>query len=54
MWKMQWRKALKYFTKLKKFYKQKICICYPKFLTKQNRMVWNERKSNINYRLKNH
>jgi len=47
-------KALKYFAKLKKFYKQKICIaCYPKFLTEQ-KTEWcrNESKSNINYRLK--
>jgi hypothetical protein len=47
-------KALKYFAKLKKFYKKKICLdCYPKFLTEQ-KTEWcrNERKSNINYRLK--
>lgn len=47
-------KALKYFAKLKKFYKQKICLsCYPKFLTEQ-KTEWcrNERKSNVNYRLK--
>jgi hypothetical protein len=47
-------KALKNFAKLKKFYKKKICLsCYPKFLTDQ-KTEWcrNERKSNINYRLK--
>ena len=47
-------KALKDFTKLKKFYKQKICrVCYPKFLTEQ-KIEWckNESKSNINYILK--
>lgn len=47
-------KALKDFTKLKKFYKKKICVfCYPKFLTEQ-KTEWckNESKSNINYRLK--
>ena len=47
-------KALKIFSKLKKFYKKKICLsCYPKFLTEQ-KTEWckNERKSNINYRLK--
>jgi hypothetical protein len=47
-------KALKDFAKLKKFYKQKIClVCYPKFLTEQkNEWCKNESKSNINYRLK--
>ena len=47
-------KALKDFAKLKKFYKNKICLtCYPKFLTEQkNEWCRNERKSNINYRLK--
>ena len=47
-------KILKEFSKLKKFYKKKICIsCYPKFLTEQkNEWCKNERKSNINYRLK--
>jgi len=47
-------KALKYFAKLKKFYKKKICIsCYPKFLSEQ-KSEWckNESKCNINYRLK--
>ena len=47
-------KALKNFTKLKKFYKKKICLeCYPLFLTEQ-KTEWcrNERKTNINYRLK--
>jgi hypothetical protein len=47
-------KALKEFSKLKKFYKTKICIsCYPQFLTKQkNEWCKNERLTNINYRLK--
>jgi hypothetical protein len=47
-------KALKEFAKLKKFYKQKICLsCYPKFLTEQkNEWCKNESKTNINYRLK--
>ena len=47
-------KLLKEFTKLKKFYKKKICIsCYPKFLTEQkNEWCKNEQKCNINYRLK--
>ena len=47
-------KVLKEFTKLKKFYKTKICIsCYPEFLTKQkNAWCKNERLTNINYRLK--
>ena len=47
-------KALKYFSKLKKFYKKKICIsCYPKFLTEQ-KTEWckKESQSNMNYRLK--
>lgn len=47
-------KVLKEFTKLKKFYKKKICLsCYPKFLTEQKR-EWSkkESQSNINYRLK--
>ena len=46
--------ALKDFSKLKKFYKKKICLlCYPKFL-KEQKTEWcrNERQSNINYRLK--
>jgi len=47
-------KALKEFAKLKKFYKKKICFnCYPMFLTeKKTEWCRNERKSNINYRLK--
>jgi hypothetical protein len=47
-------KALINFAKLKKFYKKKICLsCYPSFLREQ-KTEWcrNERKSNINYRLK--
>jgi hypothetical protein len=47
-------KRLKEFTKLKKFYKKKICVsCYPEFL-KEQKVEWcrNERKSNVNYRLK--
>ena len=47
-------KALKEFTKLKKNYKKKICLeCYSEFLKKE-KTKWcaNERKSNINYRLK--
>ena len=47
-------KPLKEFSKLKKFYKKKIClVCYPKFLTEQ-KTEWcrKERQSNINYRLK--
>lgn len=47
-------KPLKDFTKLKKFYKKRICLsCYPSFVTEQKR-EWcrNERKININYRLK--
>ena len=45
------RKALKNFAKLKKFYKKKICLaCYPKFLSEQTSL--NEKKSNVNYRLK--
>ena len=47
-------KPLKYFAKLKKFYKKKICVsCYPKFLTEQ-KTEWckNERETNINYRIK--
>jgi len=52
--KCEEEKALKYFAKLKKFYKKKICIlCYPKFLTEQ-KTEWckKESQSNINYRLK--
>jgi hypothetical protein len=47
-------KPLKYFAKLKKFYKKKICIlCYPVFLTEQkNEWCKNETKTNMNYRLK--
>jgi hypothetical protein len=47
-------KKLKEFSKLKKFYKKKICIsCYPRFLTEQkNEWCKNESKTNINYRLK--
>lgn len=47
-------KVLKDFTKLKKFYKKKICLsCYPKFLTEQkNDWCKNEHETNINYRLK--
>jgi len=47
-------KALKNFSKLKRFYKKKICIsCYPKFLTEQ-KTEWckNEHNSNMNYRIK--
>jgi hypothetical protein len=47
-------KTLKYFSKLKKYYKKKICIsCYPEFL-KEQKTEWckNESNSNINYRLK--
>jgi hypothetical protein len=52
--KCEKEKALKYFAKLKKFYKKKICIsCYPKFLSEQ-KMEWckNEAANNVNYRLK--
>jgi hypothetical protein len=52
--KCQEEKALKYFSKLKKFYKKKICIsCYPKFLTEQ-KTEWckNEHNTNMNYRIK--
>jgi hypothetical protein len=52
--KCQQEKALKYFAKLKKFYKRKICVsCYPKFLTEQ-KTEWckNEHNTNINYRIK--
>lgn len=47
-------KALKNFVVLKKFYKQKICkSCYPFFLREQkNEWCKNERKNNMNYRLK--
>ena len=52
--KCEEEKALKYFAKLKKFYKKKICIsCYPQFLTEQkNEWCKNESLTNINYRLK--
>jgi len=47
-------KSLKNFSKLKKFYKKKICIsCYPIFLTEQkNEWCRNERACNANYRIK--
>ncbi len=47
-------KPLKYFSRLKKFYKKKICkTCYPKFLSKQkNEWCRNERNTNMNYRIK--
>ena len=47
-------KVLNEFTKLKKFYKKKICLsCYPDFLREQkNEWCRNERLTNINYRLK--
>ncbi len=48
------KKPLKEFTKLKKFYKKKICLsCYPSFLTEQ-KTEWcrNQRNTNINYRIK--
>jgi hypothetical protein len=47
-------KVLKDFAKFKKFYKTKICLsCYPDFLREQkNKWCENERKTNINYRLK--
>lgn len=47
-------KYLKYFAKLKKFYKKKICLsCYPTFL-KEQKTEWcrNERNTNMNYRIK--
>jgi hypothetical protein len=47
-------KPLYQFSKLKKFYKRKICLqCYPEFL-KEQKHEWcnNERKTNINYRIK--
>jgi hypothetical protein len=47
-------KALKDFSKLKKFYKKKICLqCYPTFL-KEQKTEWckNERNTNMNYRIK--
>ena len=47
-------KTLKHFSKLKKFYKRKICFsCYPIFLTEQkNEWCRNERACNANYRIK--
>jgi hypothetical protein len=47
-------KALKHFAKLKKYYKKKICYsCYPIFLKEQkNEWCKNERKTNVNYRIK--
>jgi hypothetical protein len=47
-------KSLKNFTKLKKFYKKKICLsCYPLFLREQ-KTEWckNEHNTNMNYRIK--
>jgi hypothetical protein len=47
-------KVLKEFTKLKKFYKKKICLsCYPEFL-KEQKMEWcrTSGKTNMNYRIK--
>jgi hypothetical protein len=47
-------KPLKDFSKLKKFYKKKICLsCYPIFLT-ENKTNWckKEHDTNMNYRLK--
>jgi hypothetical protein len=47
-------KTLKNFTKLKKYYKKKICLsCYPLFLREQ-KTEWckNERNTNMNYRIK--
>jgi hypothetical protein len=52
--KCQEEKALKYFAKLKKYYKKKICIsCYPQFLREQ-KTEWckNEHNTNMNYRIK--
>ena len=47
-------KTLKCFSKLKKFYKKKICLsCYPMFLAEQkNEWCRNESQTNVNYRLK--
>lgn len=47
-------KKLKEFAKLKKYYKQKICLsCYPNFLKEQkNEWCKNESNNNVNYRLK--
>ena len=47
-------KSLKKFTKLKKYYKKKICLsCYPLFLREQ-KTGWckNEHNTNMNYRIK--
>lgn len=47
-------RKLKDFTKLKRFYKKKICSsCYPEFL-KEQKTKWckDERQKNVNYRLK--
>ena len=47
-------KSLKNFTKLKKYYKKKICLsCYPLFLREQE-TGWckNEHNTNMNYRIK--
>jgi len=47
-------KTLKNFTKLKKYYKKKICLsCYPLFLREQ-KTEWckNEHNTNMNYRIK--
>ena len=52
--KCQEEKTLNNFSKLKKFYKKKICIsCYPKFLTEQ-KTEWckKEHNTNMNYRIK--
>jgi len=52
--KCQEEKALNQFSKLKKFYKKKICLsCYPKFLTEQ-KTAWckKEHNTNMNYRIK--
>ncbi len=47
-------KTLNQFAKLKKNYKKKVCLnCYPTFLkAEKNQWCVNERKSNINYRIK--
>lgn len=48
------QKPLKFFAKLKKNYKKKIClVCYPSFVTEQ-KTLWckNQRATNINYRIK--
>lgn len=52
--KCQEEKTLNNFSKLKKFYKKKICIsCYPKFLSEQ-KTEWckKEHNTNMNYRIK--